>query len=150
MARKMIVELTDGGTPVLTESLADNEQQLQELVKAHPDLIPVEEFGFVGPLMVVGRETYLQSGAVDLLGVARGGELLVVELQNEPPDAGSRLQAGVGDKGSVFGPAEVRGRSRWLVQGRDLRSTRIALRRLVQDWRDGGTRVRVDADPEEL
>ena len=83
-------------------------------------------------------------------GFPPAGQLLVVELQNEPPDAGSRLQAGVGDKGSVFGPAEVRGRSRWLVQGRDLRSTRIALRRLVQDWRDGGTRVRVDADPEEL
>ncbi len=83
-------------------------------------------------------------------GFPPAGELVVVETDGEPPTAAERLRAVVGGHGVVLGPAEVRGRSRWLLQGRDLRTARVALRGLVQDWRDGGTRVRVDADPIDL
>lgn len=37
-----------------------------------------------GPLMVVGRETSLASGAVDLVAMARGGELVLVEFKTGP------------------------------------------------------------------
>ena len=90
MARKIIVKLPNQDTPVLTESPAENEEQLQELVKQNPDVIPIEEFGFAGPMMVVGRETYLRSGAIDLVGVTRGGELLVIEFKTGPQNADFR------------------------------------------------------------
>lgn len=80
----------DGSRPVLTEVLADDEAQLQELMKENPDLLPVEEFGMVGPLMVVGRETTLPSGAVDLLGVTRSGELLLIEFKTGPQNSDFR------------------------------------------------------------
>ncbi len=83
-------------------------------------------------------------------GFPPAGELIVLEVENEPDDASETLDRLVGGRGTVLGPAEVRDRRRWLIQGRDLRQVRIALRRLVQTWRDGGTRVRVDVDPEDL
>ena len=79
MARKIMVQREDGSRPVLTEVLAEDEVQLQELMKENPDLLPIEEFGMVGPLMVVGRETTLPSGYVDLACLSRGGDLLLIE-----------------------------------------------------------------------
>ncbi len=83
-------------------------------------------------------------------GLPPTGDLLVVETEGEPPDAAQRLKNIVAGRGEVHGPAEVRGRHRWLIQGPELRPARVALRGLVQEWRDGGTRVRVDADPLDL
>lgn len=86
-----MVQREHGSRPVLmTETLADNEAQLQEIMKENPDLLPVDEFGMIDPLMVVGRETTLPSGAVDLLCVARGGELLVVEFKTGPQNSDFR------------------------------------------------------------
>jgi hypothetical protein len=68
---------------LLTEETAD-EAQLQELVKRLPDLIPIEEFGMAGPMMVVGRETTLPSGSVDLVGLTQAGEILVIEFKTGP------------------------------------------------------------------
>ncbi|MCA1715422.1 MAG: hypothetical protein LC781_00735 [Actinobacteria bacterium] len=75
---------------MLTEILADNEAQLQEIMKEKPDLLPVDEFEMSGPLMVVGRETTLPSGAVDLLSVARSGELLLIEFKTGPQNSDFR------------------------------------------------------------
>ena len=69
---------------MLTEILAEDEAQLQELMKENPDLLPIEEFGMTGPLMVVGRETTLPSGAVDLIGISRSGDLLPIEYKTGP------------------------------------------------------------------
>lgn len=80
----------DGTRPVLTEVLADDEFQLQEIVKDAPDLLPVDEFGMIGPLMVVGRETTLPSGSVDLIGVSRDGELLLIEFKTGPQNSDFR------------------------------------------------------------
>src|SRR5690349_2237133 len=44
----------------------------------------------VDPLLVVGRETALASGAVDLIALARGGELLLVEFKTGPQNADFR------------------------------------------------------------
>ncbi len=85
-----MVQQEDGSRPVLTEVLADNEAQLQEIMKEKPDLLPVDEFEMSGPLMVLGRETTLPSGAVDLLSVARSGELLLIEFKTGPQNSDFR------------------------------------------------------------
>src|SRR3954447_1950286 len=86
----MIVMQKDGPSPVLTEMPADNEAQLQDLVKNTPDLLPIDELGMTGPLMVMGRETGLRSGAVDLVCLARSGELLVIEFKTGPQNSDFR------------------------------------------------------------
>ena len=90
MPRKMVVESSKGEHTLLSETLAESEEQLQELVKANPDLIPVEEFGMSGPVMVVGRETGLASGAVDLVVLARSGDLLIIEFKTGPQNSDFR------------------------------------------------------------
>ena len=80
MARKMIVRTGDESQHILEETEATNEEELRSLVKDNPDLLPIEEFGLNGPVMVVGRETTLPSGAVDLICVTANGDLLVVDL----------------------------------------------------------------------
>jgi primosomal protein N' len=84
------------------------------------------------------------------LGFPPHGELLVVEMEGAPAGADRSLREAVADRGAVLGPADRDGRVRWLVQGRDLRPARLAMRGLVQDWRDAGARVRIDADPIDL
>ncbi|MBI1885960.1 MAG: hypothetical protein HYS09_06570 [Chloroflexi bacterium] len=90
MPRKIIVHMSDGAAPVLQEVKAQDEFQLQELVKDNPDLLPIEEFGMTGPLMVIGRETTLPSGAVDLVALARSGEILVIEFKTGPQNTDFR------------------------------------------------------------
>lgn len=82
-------------------------------------------------------------------GLPPAGEVLVAEVDTAP-DADHELRALVAGRAEVFGPADRDGRSRWLIQGRDLRPVRIGLRRLAQSWRDTGARVRIDVDPLEL
>ena len=81
MARKMIVQTGDKSQHILEETEATNEEELRSLVKDNPDLLPIEEFGLNGPVMVDGRETTLPSGAVDLICVTANGDLLVVEFK---------------------------------------------------------------------
>src|SRR3954451_6993693 len=68
----------------LVEVPAPNEHHLQEVVKAHPQLIPADDLGLDGDLLVVGRETTLVSGAIDLLCLARSGDLVLVEFKTGP------------------------------------------------------------------
>lgn len=86
----MMVQREDGSRPILTEVLAEDEAQLQEIVKENPDLLPVDEFGMSGPLMVVGRETTLPSGYVDLACLSQGGDLLLVEFKTGPQNSDFR------------------------------------------------------------
>lgn len=57
---------------MLSEVEAVNEAQLQERLKESPDLLPVEELGLTGPLLVVGRETTLPSGDVAVIEMKTG------------------------------------------------------------------------------
>ncbi len=85
MGRKIIIcNDSDGAGRILEEVLANDEAQLQERLKENPDLLPVEEYGFAVPLMVVGRETVLPSGSVDLIALTRNGDILLVEFKTGP------------------------------------------------------------------
>lgn len=87
MARKILLIDSQGRRPVLTEVAAENELVLQTLLRDTPDLLPIDELGISGPLMVVGRETILASGAVDLVALGRGGDLVIVELKTGPQNS---------------------------------------------------------------
>lgn len=80
MGRKLVI-MRDGQPEKLAEIQAENELELQDLIKDDPDLLPIEEFGFDPPVMVVGRETRLRYGAADLVLLTRSGRLLVVEFK---------------------------------------------------------------------
>ena len=68
----------------LVEQAAPDEYHLQEIVRGHPSLVPSEDLGLDGDLLVVGRETSLASGAIDLLCLSQGGELVLVEFKTGP------------------------------------------------------------------
>jgi hypothetical protein len=89
MPRKILVK-KDGLPHALTQVIASNEEELQELVKERPDILPFEEYGLAGPLMVIGRETTLPSGAVDLIGLARSGDVLIIEFKTGPQNTDFR------------------------------------------------------------
>lgn len=83
MPRKVVLVESDSKT-VLAEVLAHDEAQLRERMKEDPEIVPVEDFGLDGPLLVVGRETPLPAGAVDLIGLTRRGEIVVIEFKTGP------------------------------------------------------------------
>jgi primosomal protein N' len=75
------------------------------------------------------------------------GELIA--LETDAFDAAELLgEAAAG--ASLLGPAREGERDRWLIQGHDLARVRLRLRGAVRHLRDGGFRVRVDADPVDL
>ncbi len=75
------------------------------------------------------------------------GELIA--LETDADDAARLLEEAAGDA-ALLGPAREGDRDRWLIQGPDLNRVRIRLRGAVRQLRDGGSRVRVDADPVDL
>jgi primosomal protein N' (replication factor Y) len=109
----------------------------------HPAL---EALRRADPLPLLQAEAAVRAEA----GFPPSGEIIVVEVGSAPEGADAALRAGVDGRAEVHGPARRGGRDRWLLQGRDLHGPRVMLRRLVQDWRDAGARVRVDADPIDL
>ena len=90
MARRMLLLDHDGSAADLEQVSAESEAQLQELFKAHPDLLSAEDLGLSPPLLVVGRETSLPSGAIDLILLARSGDVIVVEFKTGPQNSDFR------------------------------------------------------------
>lgn len=93
MTRKLLLRLPDGSSPVLDQVAAENEVQLQDEMKQHPELLPLEDLGLLGPPVVIGRETPLESGRIDLVLLGNGGDLALVEFKTGPqnPDFRSCL-----------------------------------------------------------
>jgi hypothetical protein len=83
MARRILVRGEDR-TVELVELAADNEVELQDVLRQAPNLIPINDLGLDGPMMVIGRETALPSGQVDLLGVTPTGDILIIEFKTGP------------------------------------------------------------------
>jgi hypothetical protein len=83
MPRKVLVA-HGGGRFDLVEAPAENEHHLQEVMKNSPALLPVDDLGITGPLLVVGREANVASGSIDLVGVVPSGDLVLVEFKTGP------------------------------------------------------------------
>jgi len=81
--RKVLVAQGDF-TFDLIEAPAENEHHLQEVMKNNPTLLPVDDLGITGPLLVVGREASVASGSIDLVGAVPSGDLVLVEFKTGP------------------------------------------------------------------
>jgi hypothetical protein len=81
--RKVLVA-QGGSTFDLIEAPAENEHHLQEVMKNSPTLLPVDDLGITGPLLVVGREASVASGSIDLVGAVPSGDLVLVEFKTGP------------------------------------------------------------------
>jgi primosomal protein N' (replication factor Y) len=77
------------------------------------------------------------------------GALLALET-DAPVESADRALRAAGVDATVLGPAPFGSGHRWLFQGDDLDAVKLRLRTVVQTMRDGGSRVRVDADPVDL
>lgn len=77
------------------------------------------------------------------------GSLIAIEIDVDH-DADEALRYAIGSSAVVRGPARMRDRVRWLIQGDDLSNARMALRGVVGELRQQGARVRIDADPIDL
>lgn len=78
------------------------------------------------------------------------GELIAIEVTNALPSTHEDLAGVTANDATLLGPAEVGDRQRWLIQGKDLRRVRVALRGVVHGWREGKAKVRIDVDPIDL
>ncbi len=83
MPRRVLVQRTEDSFD-LVEVPTPNELALQEVMKANPQLIPSDDLGLDGDLLIVGRETTLASGKIDLLCLARSGDLVLIEFKTGP------------------------------------------------------------------
>ena len=77
------------------------------------------------------------------------GELIALEIDRAVA-VGDAIDTAIGGDARVLGPAPMRDRDRWLIQGEDLTRARLALRILARTLRDKGARVRIDVDPIDL
>ena len=84
------------------------------------------------------------------LGYPPAADLLVVEIRGEVGRVDEELREAADSDVAILGPAVTYDAHRWLIQGRGLGSYKLALRPLVQRWRDSGTTVRLDVDPLDL
>lgn len=93
---------------------------------------------------------YLENVLVDRAkaGLPPATEAIAVEVRGTVPSQIGEDLRKLKDA-EVLGPLSIEDGMRWLLQG-DLRSARLALRRLVAGWRGEQTHVRIDADPIDL
>ncbi len=85
---------------ILEESPIELEEQLQEVLKENPSLLPAADLGLQPPLLVVGRESSLTSGYADLVCVDRLGMLVIVEVKRGKEGDARRAIAQALDYGS--------------------------------------------------
>src|SRR4051794_5466832 len=83
MPRRVLVQRSDERFD-LVEVPSPDERALQEVMKAQPQLIPSDDLGLDGDLLVVGRETTLASGKIDLLCLSRTGDVVLIEFKTGP------------------------------------------------------------------
>jgi RecB family endonuclease NucS len=83
MPRRFLVERA-GDHFDLVESSAPSQHHLQEVMKMNPHLISADDLGLDGDLRVIGRETSLASGSIDLLCLASSGDVVLVEFKTRP------------------------------------------------------------------
>jgi Asp-tRNA(Asn)/Glu-tRNA(Gln) amidotransferase C subunit len=99
MKRKALLKSGDNFV-VLDESRFDAETQLQEALKLNPEVIPVSDLD-LAEVVVVGRETVVPVGAIDLLLVDADGRVIIVETKlSSNPDLRRQVVAQVLDYGA--------------------------------------------------
>lgn len=90
MPRQILVTGGPAGSLHFVERLADDEEELQGVLLANPELLPAQDLGLDGTLLVVGRETGVASGRIDLVCLSKTGELAIVEFKTGPQNSDFR------------------------------------------------------------
>jgi len=99
MKRKALLRAGDEFV-VLEESRFEAETQLQEALKSNPEVIPVSDLD-LAEVVVVGRETSVPAGAIDLLLVDAEGRVIIVETKlSRNPELRRQVVAQVLDYGA--------------------------------------------------
>jgi len=78
-----LVKISEGKSEIIKPESFDKEVTLQEIVKNHPEIIPLEEIDEeFDPLLIIGRELYLEkAGSIDLLAIDTTGLLTIIEFK---------------------------------------------------------------------
>lgn len=84
MPRKILVVSGSGNSVDFVEVPAENEHELQQIMLVHPQLVPSTDLGLENDLLVIGRETPLASGSIDLLCLSSSGEVVIIEFKTGP------------------------------------------------------------------
>ena len=84
MPRKILVVSDIGDAVDFVEVPASSEHELQDIMLNHPQLIPAKDLELDDDLLVVGRETTLAFGFVDLLCLSSSGEVVIIEFKTGP------------------------------------------------------------------
>lgn len=82
MARNVLIRDQHGAETVVAEAQLLTEKGLHDVLTVHPELVPGEDLD-IGPSVVVGRESGLESGYADLVLVDREARLCLVEVKKE-------------------------------------------------------------------
>ena len=80
MVRSIVVGRDINAGRMLTESAIDDESRVQELIMAHPDLIPLDDMGIGGPVSVIARRTRSEPGFPELLAVSRMDQVVIIKF----------------------------------------------------------------------
>jgi hypothetical protein len=82
---KKLIRIQAGQSRIIEGKIFEKELELQEIVKDHPELIPLDELGEdIKPILIIGREFSLgDAGLVDLLGIDIAGLLTIIEFKLE-------------------------------------------------------------------
>jgi len=83
-------------------------------------------------------------------GLPPTASLLSIEVSGDGTARAADIAGVVADGIQLHGPEVGGGCTRWFLQGQSLQEARVQLRGIVQQWRDAGLKVRVDADPIDL
>ncbi len=82
MARYVLVKQSGGEGVCVEETRLPAEAHLHDALTKHPELLPVEDFGFTRAV-VIGREAALASGYADLVLLDERGQVALVEVKKE-------------------------------------------------------------------
>ena len=77
-----LVKINNDKTEIITSKSFRKEEDLQEIVKKFPEIIPLEEINEdFDPLLVIGREFSLMgAGSIDLLAIDTNGFINIIEF----------------------------------------------------------------------
>lgn len=82
MSDYILVQDANGKWQRAAEQDLPDEITLQQLIRDNPEILPLDDLGDeVPPLLVVGRETALANGYVDVIGVDQNGLVTIIECK---------------------------------------------------------------------
>jgi hypothetical protein len=82
VARHLLILDDSGAENVVEERELLAEKSLHDVLTRHPELIPADDLE-IGPAVVVGRESGLETGYADLVLLDRSAQLCLVEVKKE-------------------------------------------------------------------